>query len=1061
MEGIVTWAINQSRLVWALIVASVAMGYVAFTAIPREADPDIQFPFINVALFHPGISPEDAERLLIRPMETELRTIEGLTKITATAAQGRAYIGLEFDVNFDGQKALLDVREKVDMAKAELPADTLEPVVTEASNALDPSIRVVLSGDIPDRTLYRIARDLSDRIETLPMVLSADISGTRQDLLEVVIDPAKLESYGVTPLELFNAVSRNNQIVAAGSLDSGQGRFAVKVPGLIESREDVFSLPIKANGDTVVTLGDVADVKRTFVDADRYARFNGRPAVTLDVVKRSGTNIMQTIEATKAIVAEAQKQWPETVQVSYTSDASVWIDRTLNSLTQGVILAIILVMIVVVGSLGLRSGLLVGFAIPLSFMLGIMFLWAYGLTLNSMVMFSLILVVGILVDGAIIVTEFADRKLAEGVPAREAYRLAGTRMFWPVVSSTATTIAAFLPMLFWPGIPGKFMSYMPITLIAVLAASTIVAIVFLPVIGAKFGKRGEGSGEALKALAASERGNTRDIPGFTGFYARVVEGAIKRPAVVVWGAFFSLIVVWFVFINFNKGVEFFVESDPEFGNVFVSARGNLSAAEKRDLTLEVEKRVLTVAGLKGVSTVTGIQGGGWQQVPEDAIGQISVELLPYEQRRSGAEIFAELRQVTAGIPGVKVEVREAQGGPVQGKDINIELSSENQATLEAGVTKLLAFMQAQPGLAEIGDSRPLPGIEWNLKVDRAQAGIYGADVADVGAVVQLVTNGIKVGEYRPDDASDEVDIRVRFPEEYRSLQALSQLRVPTRDGLVPITNFVTLTPQSKVDKIVRVDGNRVLSVNANAAPGALSGEEVAKIKDWVAQGNLGPGINVKYRGEDEQTAQTAPFLAFAGLAVLLMIGGIMLLQFNSFWQTAIVLSAVIFSTAGVLIGVLIMGQKLSVIMSGTGIVALAGIIVNNNIVLVDTYNYLMRQGMAPMEAIVRTAAQRLRPVLLTKVTTIAGLLPMMLAFEIDFTHRTVTIGGPDGAWWIPMATAIVWGLLFAGLLTLVVTPCMLALPHVMKERGLFKWLGRYLNPRRLRKDATPAPVPAE
>ncbi len=1066
MSGIVAWAMNQSRLVWALIVASVAMGWVAFTTIPREADPDIQFPFINVALFHPGISPEDAERLLIRPMETELKTIEGLKKITATAAQGRAYIGLEFDVNFDGQKALDDVRERVDLAKAELPADTLEPIVQEANSALNPSITIVLSGDIPNRALYAISRDLSERLEALPTVLSAEVSGTRADLLEIVIDPAKLEAYGVSPAELFNAVSRNNQLVPAGSLDTGSGRFAVKVPGLIESREDAFSLPIKTDGETVVTLGDVADIKRTFVDADRYARFNGRPAVTIEVVKRAGTNILDTIDAAKRTVAEAQAGWPPTVKVDYTQDASVWIDRTMNSLTQGVVLAIVLVMITVVGALGLRSGLLVGFAIPTSFMLGILFLWLYGMTLNSMVMFSLILVVGILVDGAIIVTEFADRKLAEGLPPREAYLLAGTRMFWPVVSSTLTTIAAFLPMLFWPGIPGKFMSYMPVTLIAVLAASTIVAMIFLPIVGGKFGKRPPGGEATLKAVAASESGPTRDIPGFTGAYARLVEGAIRRPAMVIWAAIGTVVAVYVAFANFARPPEFFVESDPEFVNVFVSARGNLSAAEKRDLTMEVERRVLTVPGLKGVYTVTGIQGGGWQQIPEDAIGSIAIEFLPYEEREPGAEIMKRLREVTSGVPGVRVEVRAQQGGPGASKDVILELGSDDPAALDSAVASLRAFLDSEPAtFVDVGDSRPLPGIEWNLRVDRAQAGAFGADVASVGAVVQLVTSGIKVGEYRPDDAADEVDIRVRFPEAYRSLGALSQLRVPTRDGLVPITNFVSVTPQPQVDKIVRIDGQRTISVSANAAEGVAGATAVEKVKAWIAAADLPKGVDVKFRGDEEQSAETNAFLGFAALAVMLMIGGIMLLQFNSFWQTAIVLSAVVFSTAGVLVGTLIMDQPLSIIMSGTGIVALAGIIVNNNIVLVDTYNHLRRQNFAVMDAIVRTAAQRLRPVLLTKVTTVVGLLPMMLAFEVDFADRSVTIGGPDAAWWVPMATAIVWGLTFAGALTLIVTPCMLALPHVMKERGWLLWAARKVGALVRRKPAatTPSapPAPAE
>ena len=1064
MTGIVAWAIRNSRLVFAMIVSTMFIGIIAYNAIPREADPDIQFPFVNITLIYPGISPEDGERLLIRPMETQLRTIEGLEKITSTSLLGVASIGLQFDVNFDSEKAIRQVNEKVDIAKAELPSGAEEPIVTEASTALNPSITFVLSGDVPDRVLFRIADALEEKLETLPTVLSADISGTREDQLEIVIDPAKLQSYGISLTEFFQAVTRNNTLIPAGSLDTGQGRFAVKVPGLIENREDVLSLPIKQSEGTVVTLGDLADIRRTFVDAERFARFNGKPAVSLEVVKRSGTNIMETINAAKAVVAEAQKSWPPGLTVDYTQDQSSFIDRTLNSLTQMVILAIVLVMIVVVAALGLRSGLLVGFAIPTSFILGIAFLYFQGLTLNQMVMFSLILSVGMLVDGAIIVVEFADRKMAEGLSPREAYLMAGTRMFWPVVSSAAATIAAFAPMLLWPGIPGKFMSYFPITLMAVLTASTIVAMIFLPVIGAYFGKHPPGGEEALKAIAASEEGNINEIPGLTGAYARFIQKRVRKPRRIILGAIVTLIVVYIGFGMFNRGVEFFVSADPEFANVIVSGRGNLSAEEKRQLTVEIERRVLTVVGLKGVYTVTGIRGGGFQQLPEDAIGLINLELLPYAQRPPGREVLDNVRKAIGEMPGLRVEVREVANGPVQGKDINIELRSDEPLPLEQSLEKLKNFMASQPTLKDVDDSRPLPGIEWAVKVDRAKAGQYGVSVSDVGAVVQLVTAGVKVGEYRPNDVSDEVDIRVRYPLEARSIAALSELRVPTATGMVPVTNFMTLVPQPQVNKIVRVDGKRVLAVLANTIEGALPTDEVNKIKAWVKTADIDPRVEVKFRGADEEQNKSVGFLQIAAVGTLALIGAIMLLQFNSFWHVAIVLSAVVFSTAGVFLGILIMGQTFSIIMTGTGIVALAGIIVNNNIVFVDTFQHLKAQGMDTYEAAIRTAAQRFRPVLLTKATAIAGMFPLMMAFEVDFGKREIILGGPDAGQWVQMATAIVWGLLFASLLTLMVTPCMLALPQAMKDNGFTYRLARRLKARLTgNRPSSPghAPAPAE
>lgn len=1064
MTGIVAWAVTNSRLVFAAILSTLLIGWIAYSSIPREAEPNIDFPFVNITLLHPGISPEDSERLLIRPMETQLRTIEGLKKITSTGLLGVANIGLEFDANFDSEKAIRQVNEKVDIAKADLPQDTEEPIIQEASTALNPSITVVLAGDVPDRVLFKVADQLEEKLETIPTVLSADISGTRKDQLDIVIDPAKLQSYGVSLTEFFQAVTRNNTLIPAGSLDTGKGRFAVKIPGLIETREDVLSLPIKVSGDTVVTLGDVADIRRTFVDPSVYSRFNGAPAVSLDVVKRTGTNVMATINATKAMIDDLKGSWPPGVTVSYTQDQSSFIDRTLHSLTQMVLLAIILVMIVVVGALGLRSGLLVGFAIPTSFILGITFLWFAGLTLNQMVMFSLILSVGMLVDGAIIVVEFADRKMAEGLPPRQAYLMAGTRMFWPVVSSAAATIAAFMPMLFWPGIPGKFMQYFPITLIAVLTASTVVAMIFLPVIGGYFGKHPPGGEAALKAVAASETGNLGSIPGITGAYARFISRRVQKPRRIILGAVVVLIGVYVMFGMSGTPVEFFVSTDPEFARVVVSARGNLSADEKRDLTIEVEKQVLSVPGILGANTVTGISGSGRNQLPEDAIGVIFLEFVPFQERQPGRDIIQQIRDKSKTIPGIKVEINELGGGPQQGKDIDIEVRSDEPEALLGVTAKLKDFLAGQPGLLDVTDSRPLPGIEWALKVDRAKAGQYSVSVGDVGAVVQLVTSGVKVGEYRPNDVNDEVDIRVRFPLEARSIAALSELRVPTAGGMVPVTNFMTVVPQPQVNKVVRVDGKRVLHVYANAdkTHGVFPTAEVQKIRDWAAKASLDPRAELKFRGSDEQQNESQNFLTMAAFVTLALIGAIMLLQFNSYWHVIIVLSAVIFSTAGVFIGIMAMGQNFSLIMTGTGIVALAGIIVNNNIVFVDTFQHLKKQGMDTYEAAIRTAAQRFRPVLLTKATAIAGMFPLMMAFEVDFANREVIIGGPDAGQWVQMATAIVWGLLFASLLTLMVTPCMLALPQAVRDNGrIFRFFGRLK--RRVFGGAKPAghPAPAE
>jgi multidrug efflux pump len=513
MTRIVDWAVNNTRVVLGLLVVVIIAGIAAFNSIPKEADPDIPIPVIAVQIPYPGISPEDSERLLVKPMETYLRSIQGLKDITARAYQGFAVIIMEFDVNFDKEKALEDVRAQVETARAEIPQDAKQPIVQEFNTSLFPVITAALYGNVPERTLLKLGRNLKDQIKQIPSVLDVDIGGERQEMLEIVIDPAKLESYGITQQEMFNAISNNNRLVAAGLIDTGHGSFAVKVPGVLETAQDVLTLPIRSTQDSTIMLQDVAQVHPTFYDPTTYAMVNGQRTISLDVTKRIGANIIANNEAVKTLINNAAKSWPAGVHVTYMFDASKDIRDQLGSLSDSIILAVVLVMIIVVAALGLRSGLLVGIAIPTSFLMSFMVLNGIGYTLNFMIMFAMLLAVGILVDGAIIVVEYADRKMTEGHPPKLAFEEAAWRMFWPVVSATMTMIGAFLPLLLWPGVSGKFMSFFPITLIIVLGSSMIVALIFLPVLGGVFGKPPPRDEAHEKAIEASETGDWREIGG--------------------------------------------------------------------------------------------------------------------------------------------------------------------------------------------------------------------------------------------------------------------------------------------------------------------------------------------------------------------------------------------------------------------------------------------------------------------------------------------------------------------------------------------------------------------
>ena len=1022
-------AFNYSRTVLSVLVFILIAGSFAYRDIPKESEPDIDIPIIYVTVNHDGISPEDAERLLIRPLEQELKTIEGVKEMRSSGYEGGANVLLEFDAGFDADTALQDVREAVDLAKTQLPTASDDPEVHEVNFSLFPVVVVILSGDVPDRALYDLARDLKDAVEGIGEVLEAKLAGNRDEVVEVIVDPLRLESYGLDPALAAATVSGSNLLVAAGVQDTGQGRFSIKVPGLFESVLDIIGLPVLTDGDSVVTVGDIAQVRRTFRDPSTYARVNGKPAVALEVSKRSGENVIATIEKIRAVVTSEQLKWPttlrESVKVSYSQDRSGQIRTMLSDLQNSVLSAVILVMVVVIAALGIRSGALVGMAIPGSFLTALLLLYLLGVSLNIVVLFSLILAVGMLVDGAIVVTEFADRRLSEGVPRRQAYLQASQRMAAPIIASTATTLAAFLPLVFWPGIVGEFMKFLPMTVLMTLSASLLMALIFVPTVGALIGKPADISSQALRTLNAVESGDLFSISGFTGRYLTLLAHAVKRPGQVMALAIGLLIGVLLLYGRIGPGVEFFPDVEPDNAQIQVRARGNLSVDEQDEIMRAVEQRVLDIRGVRTFYTRVG--GDANSEEAEDIVGSISLEFADWRHRPRVNQIFETLRGRLVDFSGVIIDLRKEEGGPPVGKPLQLQLSSYYPELLVPAAAIVRAQFDGMTGLNSIEDSRPLPGIDWALQVDRAQAAKYGVDIGKVGNMIQMTTGGYKIGDYRPDDSADEIEIRVRFPESDRTVTGLSEVRVSTAAGSVPVSNFVVREARQKTGMLKRVDGFRVITVKADVDDGVLADAKLQELESWLAESPLDPRIQVTFKGEDEEQAKAKAFLGKAFLVALFVMGLILVTQFNSFYQALLILFAVVMSTVGVLIGLMATGSPFGIVMNGIGVIALAGIVVNNNIVLIDTYARLRQTIADPVEAVLRSGAQRLRPVMLTTVTTILGLLPMMLGINIDFLSREVTQGAPSTQWWTQLATSIVFGLSFATVLTLVVTPSALVL----------------------------------
>lgn len=1040
--------LRRPRTILTLMLVMILAGAFTYISIPKEANPDIDVPVFYVSIGQQGISPEDSERLLVRPMETSLRGLDGLKELTAVASEGHAGIVLEFNIDFNKEKALADIRDKVDQAQAQLPDDADEPQIFETNFSLQPTIFVALSGNVPERTLFRHARLLQDELESIPTVLEANLNGHREEQLEVIIDMMQLESYDITQQELLTSLSNNNQLVAAGFLDSGGGRFNLKVPGLIETAQDVYSLPIKQNGEGVVTLSDVAEIRRTFKDPSGFTRINGKPAIAIGVVKRLGTNIIENNEAVRATVAEFTSEWPDAIQIDFMLDQSNFIKEVQGSLQSSIMTAIALVMIVVLAALGMRSAILVGVAIPTSFMTGFLILGGLGMTVNMMVMFGLVLTVGMLVDGAIVIVEYADRKISEGMHRREAYIRAAKLMLWPIVSSTGTTLAAFLPLLLWPGVSGEFMSYLPIMVVIVLSAALVTAMIFLPVTGGLIGRSKASPEEAAQAaqMNANADMNISEMKGITGIYLRFlsrISGSLIGNLITLTVAVAIVAGVYVAFKFNNSGVDFFVDEEPDQAIVLVTGRGNMSVYEIDGLVREVESEILQTVGIRNaVASATAGSGGGGgdtlggvQDKPADVIGEINIELEDYCCRRKAIDIFDEIRSRTADLAGITVEIREVEGGPPTGKDLRLEVKSTNYDQLVSTVGQIRNHVQTMSDLIEIEDGRPLPGIEWQLDVNREEAGRFNAAIGSVGAMVQLVTNGVMIGTYRPDDSEDEIDIRVRLPEEQRSFDELDKLKLRTANGQVPISNFVSREAKPKVSTITRRDGLYAMDIKANIAPDSdvLPDAKVAELQEWLDTQTWPDTIQLRFRGADEEQKEAGEFLGKAAMASLFLMFIILVTQYNSFYQTAITLMTVILAVVGVLIGLMVTGQKFSIIMTGTGVVALAGIVVNNAIVLIDTYNRLRHEGAAPKEAVLKTSAQRLRPILLTTITTIAGLIPMATQVNFDFFNRVVAVGGITSIWWVQLSTAIIAGLAFSTLLTLLLVPVLLSMPSNFSE----------------------------
>ena len=1026
MTKIIDFALSKAKTTIMIALMVIVAGSYARQEIPVAAAPNVQLPFISVSVFLDGASPSDTSRLIARPLENRLKTITGVKNIRSTSSLSFARIFLEFEVGFDMDQALVDIKQGVEETKYELPLEAEDPQISEYSEASFPIMNISIVGSSSIRQKVFYAKELKDQVEAIEEILQANLAGAPDEVLEGVINKSKMESYGVTLSDIYYSVANNNLIIPGGTQDTGKGSFNIEVPSIIETAQDVYSIPIKVTKDAIVTLGDIATVKRTFKDFTSYARVNGEDAVTLELTLRESANAIDASNAIRAKLVEFKKDLPENLRIVITDDDTIWASEMVTELNGNIIAAVILIMVLVIASMGIRVSMLVGLSIPFCFLMTYLILYMLDMEVNFLVMMGLLLGMGMLIDGAIVITEYADKKIAEGLSRIEGYTLAAKRMFYPILASTGTTMAAFIPIIFWPGFTGQFMRYLPITVFFVLLSSLFYSLVVIPVLGSYFGQRESSLNKDENRESVFKR--------LTESYGKRIEKFVKNPIETIIAVVSILFLIILSYNYFGKGTVYFAIVDPVKADISIKARGNYSALETKEIIENIEKKFLETDGVGSVYLRAGTE---WWNSGADKIGGGYVEVaLPSERTISGLEVMSLLSNSTNDLPGIFVDVQADLGGPSFDVPIELSVYGDTEESVNDAIDIVESYLRNQmDGLTNISSSKSYPSVEWSVEVDKQKAAQLGVSVGDVGALVQMLTNGFKVGEYRPDDAKDEVEIRARFPESDRTITGINDLNVTTLKGLVPVSSFIKVIPKENRLTVNRKNGKYFQEVGAATIDESKVSEKVQELEDWVKTADLGKNISYGFTGMAEETEDVNKFMISAGITAIFIMLIMLLTQFNSFYQSFIILSSVTISFVGVLLGLLITGKPFSTTMTGLSIVTLAGIVVNNNIVLIDTFNKLKEESPHFEKSIhiINACKQRLRPILLTSLTTIFGLLPLAMGISLDIVSRDILVGSRIVDWWSNLAVSIVFGLGFSTFITLILTPAVLALPYALRK----------------------------
>jgi multidrug efflux pump len=1086
---ITNFALKHRTAILMLIAITAILGMLSYATVPKEASPEVTIPLISISVVYPGVAPRDMETLVARPLEEELNAIAEVRDLTSTSVEGYTNVMAEFDNRMNMESALQKVREKVDLAKPKLPADAEDPVISEFNLSEFPIMQVNVSGPYGLERLKDVAEELRDRLEQIPSVLSVNLSGGLEREVRVDVDLPMLKYYGLDFNDVVDAIRNENVTIPGGVVDVGTQEYALRVAGELTAAEPIESLVVFTRAGRPIYVRDVARVDFAYKERSTYARLDGEPVVTLDVVKRAGDNIIETAAQVKSAIAAMEPRFPAGTTVKITGDQSRFIEEMVATLENSIISGLLLVLLVLLFFLGVRNAVFVATSIPLSMLLSFIVMGAMGISMNMVVLFSLILALGMLVDNAIVVVENIYRYLEEGHDNWTAARLATGEIAMPIVASTLTTLAAFAPLLFWPGIMGEFMGYLPLTLIITLSSSLFVALVMVPVLCALFMKLdGEPSPPMTPAARYTLLGiaalvligiaglnpltsvlllvtalalvalhrfvlvrmahwfQEAAVPFMLARYERRLRWALDHRAAIMGGAAATFLVTMGLFMVFNRGVELFPESvPPSQVMVQLDAPSGTRPEVINRIAERIEAQLQELEGIDDAESVVTTVGASGDAISRLFMGgadaNVTVQFLEYKDRRH--DVFQTLmemqRRMGAGIAGADVSIARENMGPPTGPPVNIEIAGDDPDVLKQLADRAKMILQSAPvglrldGLdSDMSDGRQ----ELVIDVDREKAGLYGLTTMKIGGTIRSAIQGAEAGKFR--QGEDEFDIVVRLADQYRQeLDAIQELTVLTEAGVqVPLPSVARWYIEEGAGSVRRKNLERVVTVSSDVVAGVNSNAVLNEVQRTLAgfETELPPGYTMRYTGEQEEQQEASDFLGRAFLIALLLIGFILISQFNSVVKPLIILTSVLMSTVGVFLGLMIFRMPFGIIMTGVGIISLAGVVVNNAIVLIDYVDVLReRDGLSRRDALIKGGMTRFRPVVLTAVTTVFGLIPLAIGLNFNFMGLFTALdpelywGGEQAAWWGPMAIAVIAGLTFATVLTLILVPVMYSL----------------------------------